>query len=199
MPGSFAENIKTLRTQKNISQQKLAQMLFVDRSTIAGWEIGRRIPDAVMISRIAACLDADVGALLASAQHDADPPNVIVVDDEKIILLGSTAVIRKAMPFARVSAFRMPSAALEFARGNRVDLAFLDIELGSVSGLELCRELLEINPSMNVIFLTAYSGYSLDAWGTGASGFMLKPVTPEGLAEQLQNLRHPLPGGGESS
>ncbi len=196
MSETFAENLRTLRAQKGISQQKLARLLFVDRSTVAGWETGRRIPDAVMISRIAACLDTEVSALL-EATHKPEPPNVIVVDDEKIILAGSTAVICKVMPFARVSAFRMPSAALEFARENRVDLAFLDIELGSVSGLELCRDLLGINPSMNVVFLTAYSGYSLDAWSTGASGFMLKPVTEEGIRAQLQNLRHPLPAGGE--
>ena len=77
-------------------------------------------------------------------------------------------------------------------------LAFLDIELRNESGLDLCRELLEINPRTNVVYLTAYSDYALDAWSTGASGFMLKPVTPEGVREQLKNLRYPFWTGGES-
>ena len=75
-------------------------------------------------------------------------------------------------------------------------LAFLDIELGKTSGLDLCRALLDINPRTNVIYLTAYIEYSFDAWSTGASGFMLKPLTPEGVRAQLKNLRYPFMTGG---
>ena len=64
-----------------------------------------------------------------------------------------------------------------------------------MSGLDLCKILLDINPRTNIIFLTAYSEYSLDAWNTGASGFMLKPITVEGVKEQLKNLRYPFFGG----
>ena len=60
-----------------------------------------------------------------------------------------------------------------------------------MSGFDLCKMLLEINPRTNIIFLTAFGDYSLDAWGTGASGFMLKPITAEGVKEQLKNLRYP--------
>ena len=78
-------------------------------------------------------------------------------------------------------------------------LAFLDIELRNTSGLDLCRALLKINPRTNVVYLTAYSEYALDAWSTGASGFMLKPITPEGVREQLNNLRYPFWTGGEGA
>ena len=96
-----------------------------------------------------------------------------------------------AEPNATVVGFTKPSEALEYARDNRVALAFLDIELGNTNGLDLCRALLDINPRTNVVYLTAYSGYSLEAWNTGASGFMLKPITPEGVQAQLKNLRYP--------
>ena len=82
------------------------------------------------------------------------------------------------------------------ARMNRVELAVLDIEMGNSSGLELCRSLHEINPSTNVVFLTAYADYSLDAWKTEASGFILKPLTAQGVKEQLKKLRYPLSVGG---
>ena len=77
-----------------------------------------------------------------------------------------------------------------------MSLAFLDIELGKTSGIDLCRTLLDINPRTNVVFLTAYSEYSLDAWSTGASGFMLKPITLEGVRAQLEKLRYPFVSGG---
>ena len=102
------------------------------------------------------------------------------------------------MPSATIVGFTSPAEALEYARGNRVVLAFLDIELGKTSGFDLCRALLNTNPRMNVVFLTAYAEYSLDAWSTGASGFMVKPITPEGVCKQLANLRYPFLSGGTS-
>ncbi|MBQ9694854.1 MAG: hypothetical protein IJV58_00310, partial [Oscillospiraceae bacterium] len=59
------------------------------------------------------------------------------------------------------------------------------------SGLDLCRALLEINPCTRVVYLTAYPDYSLDAWDTGACGFMVKPLTPESVRGQLKMLRFP--------
>ena len=58
------------------------------------------------------------------------------------------------------------------------------------------RALLDINPRTNIVFLTAYPDYSLDAWKTEASGFMLKPMTPESIKEQLKKLRYPFVTGG---
>ena len=81
-----------------------------------------------------------------------------------------------------------------YAKTNRVHLAFLDIELGNVNGLDLCRKLLEINPRINVIFLTAYTDYALDAWDTGACGYAVKPITLEQLRDKLSRLRFPVRG-----
>ena len=122
-----------------------------------------------------------------------------MVDDRKIILTGELSVLKEVMPNATIVGFTRPTEAVEYARGNQVALAFLDIELGKTSGLDLCRTLLDVNPRMNVVFLTAYAESSLDAWHAGASGFMVKPITPEGIREQLENLRYPfsLEGGDE--
>ena len=56
--------------------------------------------------------------------------------------------------------------------------------------------MLELNPRTNVVFLTSYVEYSFDAWSTGACGFLLKPVTPESVRAQLNNLRFPFSTGG---
>lgn len=191
----FAETLRKLRTERGLSQRKLAELMFVTRSTVARWEGGNRMPDAAMISRLSHCLDVDVNTLLSVAAESCEAPNVIMVDDRKIILAGGLSVLEQTMPNATVIGFTRPSEALEYARSNRVALAFLDIELGKMNGLELCRALLEINPRTNVVYLTAYSDYSLEAWNTGASGFMLKPITPEGVQAQLRNLRYPFHGG----
>ena len=195
----FTEILKKFRIEKGLSQQALADKMFVTRPTISRWESGIRLPDAIMITRLSEILDVDVNILLSAAAESDECPNVILVDDRKLILTGGLSVLEKVMPNATVTGFVDADEAVEYAKTNRVSLAFLDIELRSTNGLDLCRTLLEINPRTNVVYLTAYADYSLDAWNTGASGFMLKPITPEGVREQLEKLRYPFWTGGDNS
>ena len=195
MKRSFGEALLKARKQAKISQQQLADLLIVNRSSVANWEAGRRLPDATMITRIAEALAVDLPILFEAANEDAEPPVVMLVDDSKIILSGGLPVLKKAIPGATVVGFTKPSQALVYARENRVTLAFLDIERGTASGINLCRALLEVNPLTNVVFLTAYGEYSIDAWKTEASGFLLKPITMEGVRAELKKLRHPFPLG----
>lgn len=195
MSTMFSKTLKKLRAESGISQLQLAERLFVERSTISRWESGNRIPDNRMIARISKLLDADINILLNAAAESDEFPNVIIVDDTKIILKGGIPVLEAVMPNAVITGFTRPSEAVEYAKTNRVALAFLDIELGKTNGLELCRTLLEINPRTNVVFLTSYIGYAFDAWSTGACGFMKKPLTYEGVKEQLKKLRYPVWSG----
>lgn len=192
----FAETLRRLRIERGLAQRELAKMMYVTQSTVARWENGSRMPDATMLPRLAQCLGVDAGELLSVATEGVDAPNVIMVEDRDIILTGGLSVLEEVMPDATIVGFEWPSEAIEYARVNRVALAFLDIELGGESGLDLCRALLDINPRTNVVFLTAYAEYSLDAWDTGASGFMLKPITVEGVQNQLERLRYPFSAGG---
>ncbi len=67
----FAERLKEIRMSKDLSQQQLADMVFVDRSSVARWESGTRMPDAVMIARLSKCLDVDVSELLDGTEEDS--------------------------------------------------------------------------------------------------------------------------------
>ena len=196
MSKRFAKTLKGLRVERGLSQRELAQAMYVTQPTVARWENGSRLPDASMMSRLARCLGVDANTLLNVMSSDANSPNVIMVEDREIILAGGLSVLERVMPYATIEGFAWPSEAIEYASKSLVSLAFVDIELGGESGFDLCRELLNINSRTNVVFLTAYAEYSLDAWGTGASGFMLKPITQEGVRAQLADLRYPfLPGG----
>ncbi len=192
----FAETLKKIRTEKGISQRELAERMYVVRTSVNRWENGTRLPDAAMILRLAEALDVDVNVLLSAAAESDDSPNVIMVDDNRIVLTGGLPILEEVMPHAAVTGFTKPADALEYARSNRVALAFLDIEIGSISGLDICRALLQINPRTNVVFLTAYPSYAFDAWETGACGFMLKPITADSVQKQLTKLRYPFVTGG---
>ena len=196
MNARFSETLRKLREERGLSQKQLGKQMFVNHSTIARWENGTRLPDAAMISRLAKCLGVDTNTLFLLAAESEDSPNVIMVEDSKVILTEGLTVLGDVMPNATITGFIWPLEAIEYAKANRIALAVLDIELGTASGLDLCRTLLEINPRTNVVFLTAYPDYSLDAWNTDACGFMVKPLTPEGVKEQLKKLRYPLRIGG---
>ena len=194
MTTSFGEMLRRLRTEKGLSQQQLAVRLHMERPSVANWEAGRRMPDAATVYQIAEALSVDSSALLSAADDSGEAPNVLLVDDEPLIVTGGIPVLQEAMPNANVVGFTKPSQALAFFSENPVALAFLDIELGRTSGLELCREMLRLRPRTNVIYLTAFREYAFDAWDTGACGYLLKPLETEAVRAQLSRLRYPVKG-----
>ena len=194
----FAETLKKLRTEKGLSQNEIAKRMYVTRVTVSRWESGNRLPDAAMIYRLSEVLGADINILLSAAAQSDECPNIILVDDSKLILQGGLPILNEVFPYAEVTGFTKPSEAVEYSKSHRIALAFLDIEMGNISGLDVCRSLIKINPQTNVLYLTAYKEYAFDAWSAGACGFILKPLTAESIKEHLEKLRYPFNTGGES-
>lgn len=196
---SFGNRLKALRTENKMSQQQLAAKLFVSRSSVANWENSRRLPDFIIISRIAQLFRIDISELSDTFSDEKNaPPEIIIVDDEVILLSGAIPILSKVMPSAVITGFSRVSEAVKYAENNNISIAFLDIELGKTSGLELCRTLTGINPMTNVIFLTSYPDYAFKAWETTASGFLMKPLHEEDVKEQLSKLRFPVKWGGKA-
>ena len=196
MTDPFGETLRKLRLEKGLSQKQLGDLLFIDNSTIARWESGERLPDAMMVLRLAGCLGVDSNTLFRLAASFDENPNIIMVDDNKITLSHGLNLLEEVITNASIMGFTRPVEAVAYAKINRIALAVLDIELGKSSGLDLCNTLLEINPCTNIVFLTAYADYGLDAWETDAIGFLLKPLTTEGVKAQLKKLRYPFSTGG---
>lgn len=194
MTESIAQNLNRLRQKAGLTQQQLAEKMYVDRSTVARWEKGYRIPDLIQLQRLAACLDVTVADLIENPPlTEAKRPLILVVDDEKTVLEGSLRVLAEVLPGTEIVGFTKPSEAILYCKKHPVNVAFLDIEIGKSSGLDLCSRLTEILPMLNVIFLTAYAKYSLDAWETQACGFLVKPLAAEDVNAVMAKLRVPLP------
>lgn len=92
----FSNTLKKLRTEKGLSQQELADKLYVTNATVSRWESGNRLPDAMMIYRLAKVLNTNVELLFSAAERD-EVPNVIMVDDRKLILTGGLATLEKVL------------------------------------------------------------------------------------------------------
>ena len=194
MSETFGKRLKALRVSRNLSQQQLASRLFVSRSCIANWENDRRVPDFILLSRLAQFFRLDISELTRTGETDDTPPEIIIVDDETILLQGAIPILSELMPAAVITGSSKVSEALDYARNNRISIAFLDIELGRTSGLKLCQTLMDINPLTNVIFLTSYLDYAIEAWETAASGFIVKPLHEADVKAQLSKLRYPVRG-----
>ena len=117
---------------------------------------------------------------------------IIAADDEQIALEQLVKAIEKAAPEAELVSFNDPSEILEYARENTFDAAFLDIEMGYMSGVDVAKQLKIWNPSVNIIFVTAYDKYMAQAFKLHASGYVGKPVTEQDIIEELDGLRIPV-------
>ncbi|MCR4843187.1 MAG: response regulator [Eubacterium sp.] len=117
---------------------------------------------------------------------------IVAVDDEKIALEGLMSSIKKAIPGSEPIGFRNPAKALDHVRDNGCDIAFLDIEMRTMNGIEAAEGLKKINPRINVIFTTGYGDYAGEAFDVHASGYIMKPVTVDKIKKEMENLRYPL-------
>lgn len=118
---------------------------------------------------------------------------ILAVDDERLALEGLIQTIRSVVPGAHITGCRSAQAALEAASAQRPDIAFLDIEMRGTNGMKLAEMLAAKFPRLNLIFTTGYSTYTQQAFAVHASGYLLKPVTPEKVRAELQCLRYAVP------
>lgn len=109
----------------------------------------------------------------------------LVVDDEPFALKDLEEALREIKPDCTLSSFTSPSQVLKYAKTESVDVAFLDIELGSVNGLVLAKSLKDILPEIHIIFVTSYEKYAVDAFQIHATGYLMKPVTAEDIKREL--------------
>ena len=117
---------------------------------------------------------------------------IIAVDDEKIALEALSSAIKAIVTEDEVVSFRYPEDALEYAKENICDIAFLDVEMVGMSGVELAEELKKYNSEINIVFCTGYGNYRDAAFELHASGYLMKPITSEKIKSELENLRRPI-------
>lgn len=109
----------------------------------------------------------------------------LLVDDEPFALKDLEETLHEAAPDGEIASFMKPGMALEYAKTNTVDIAFLDIELGSMNGLVLAKKLKDILPEVHIIFVTSHEQYAVGAFQIHATGYVMKPATSEDIRREL--------------
>ena len=118
---------------------------------------------------------------------------IIAVDDERIALEGLLDVIAEVAPDAEINGFEYPEDALDFVDEHDCNIAFLDVEMTGMSGVELAEQLKLRNSDINIIFATGFENYRKEAYDLHASGYLTKPITADKVRKELSDLRRPIP------
>lgn len=118
---------------------------------------------------------------------------ILAVDDERLALDALKNELKTVFPHDEIHAEQDPETAIGWVRqqkenGNAPTYAFLDIQMGPISGLELARRLKLICPGVVLFFCTAYSQYAYDAFGLCAKGYLLKPVSAKDIERVLDEM-----------
>ena len=117
---------------------------------------------------------------------------VTVIDDEPLALKAAVSAVGEALPEAEIHSFSKSAELLEFAASRPVDIAFLDINMRGVTGLEVAEKMKALCPTVNIIFVTGYDGYKSEAMDLHASGYLMKPIVARDVAEEMRFLRFPV-------
>lgn len=113
---------------------------------------------------------------------------ILLVDDEELQILRLVNSCKKVLPDAELVSFSNPVKAFEEAKENKIDVAFLDIEMPGLNGIQLAKKLKKLNPLTKIIFVTAYNEYALEAFKVHASGYITKPVNESKIKEEIDEL-----------
>lgn len=118
---------------------------------------------------------------------------ILITDDERIMREELKDALDRVSPGNSIDFAGSYDEATQKIRTDRYDVAFCDIQMPGQNGLALAQTLKRLSPTTNIIMVTAYAEYALDAFRLFASGYLLKPVKDRELEAALNNLRNPVP------
>jgi DNA-binding LytR/AlgR family response regulator len=117
-------------------------------------------------------------------------PKCIVAEDERLLSAALQRELAKAWPDLEIVAVCEDGGeALEAIATHQPDVAFLDIRMPGLTGMEVAAAAADASPHTLVVFVTAYDQYAVDAFERGAIDYLLKPVVADRLAQTVIRLR----------
>ena len=117
---------------------------------------------------------------------------ILAVDDKAVPRKVLVRAIEQAAPDAQVTACKNASEVLALPDIASFSVAFVDIDMPGMDGVELAKELKKVHPRLNIVFATGFGEYMADAFALHSSGYLMKPVTAEDVARVFAESNHKL-------
>jgi DNA-binding NarL/FixJ family response regulator len=117
-----------------------------------------------------------------------EPLRLVVVDDQEVVRAGLAALLDTQADFTVVATAADGAEAVRRCAEHRPSLALIDIQMPVMDGIEATRRILAVDEPPRVVMLTTFDldEYVYDALAAGASGFLLKDITPERLFDAVR-------------
>jgi DNA-binding LytR/AlgR family response regulator len=114
----------------------------------------------------------------------------VVAEDEELLRTSLLELLREVWPQLEIVAeCEDGGTALDAIAEHQPDVAFLDIRMPGLTGLEVAAAAAEASPATQIVFVTAYNQYAIDAFDKGAVDYLLKPIVRERLAAAVKRLQ----------
>lgn len=132
-----------------------------------------------------------------------NPTRAVIADDERLMREQLRARLAEVWPELEIVAeAKNGLEAVQFVEQQHPDVVFLDIRMPGRTGLEAARDILQLPvddeaggwPGCEIVFITAYDEYALQAFEQGAADYVLKPAERERLAQTVARIRKRLAG-----
>lgn len=112
----------------------------------------------------------------------------LLVDDELMAIANLKHVLTYFPHFEIIGECTLAEEVLETVRQKEPDVAFLDIEMPRIKGMELASLIRKIKADMIIIFVTAYRDYALKAFEVNANDYLVKPVTRDRMGAAISKI-----------
>ncbi len=130
--------------------------------------------------------------------HETAPVRAVLADDERLMRDQLRLRLSQVWPELEIAAeARNGLEAVELVQQHRPDVVFLDIRMPGLTGVEAAREILQMDMGdeewlPEIVFITAYDEYAVQAFEQGAVDYVLKPAAAERLAKTVQRVQQRL-------
>ncbi len=112
--------------------------------------------------------------------------NILVAEDEEILRVSLINKLVKYWPqTVSITSVSSGSEALKMLNELKPDIAFLDIQMGDISGIDVVKQ---THHCCHVVFVTAYDKYAIQAFDAGAIDYLLKPYSDARLKECIERV-----------
>ncbi len=119
-----------------------------------------------------------------------DTTHILVVDDHSMVIEGMTSILSKIPSVSIAATANNAFEAMACLRSHPVDVAFVDINMPDISGIELCAKIKKEFPVVHVLGLSTFKQRSFVSQmiANGASGYLIKSAGKEEIEEAIQSV-----------